>query len=430
MNKLCPVKLLKPLIIILLIYIAPIQQSLAVSNVQYVIHIVVDGFAALHLKNIIDRQPETIPNITRFINEGATTLNARTDYYYTETLPDTITILTGRPVVQPPDLPDVAPHGFYYNYDIPEGTIHSLGNTNLGYIPSVFDVVHNYGLRTAFFGGKYKFDIIARSYDENNGAPDDIGEDNGRNKIDFSDVREYDTLNQILLFIEQLQSLSYNYLFLHIPELDIYGHFYGWGTPVWNNYVTVVDEWLGWIFNAIESNPQLNGNTAIVLTADHGGGSPLYTHIYPEYPLNYTIPLFVWGPGWRPGSDLYEYFSNRIDPGNSRFGYSFGLQPLRNGDSANIVLAILGFPPIPGSFMRPEFGTPPAILKYTLTPDGIRLSWEKIHSNYVLEVADSLDNPSLWRAYNGSIKILKDTFYIDILPTNKYLFLRLRNPNN
>jgi hypothetical protein len=94
-------------------------------------------------------------------------------------------MITGRPVLQPAGQPATVYHGYTSNstpglYD----TLHNVGNPNVPYIASVFDVVHDHGLTTALFASKSKFIIFDRSYDAANGVQDITGPDNGPDKID------------------------------------------------------------------------------------------------------------------------------------------------------------------------------------------------------------------------------------------------------
>lgn len=369
----------------------------AKAGSSHVVHILVDGLASLHLKTVIEQQPETIPNFMRLMREGAYTLNARPDYHSTETLPNTMDVITARPLYPEDTMPCTSYHKFYYNYWITGATIHSLGNQCLGYIPSVFDVAHDSGLKTGFFGGKSKFDIIPYSYNEENGAPDEDGEDNGKNKIDYWEVLDWGYgLNTVPAFLTKMEELKFNYVFLHIADLDFIGHYYGWGSARWNSQLAIVDSYLGQILALVDTDEELAGNTTIIITADHGGGVPITSHIYPEYPQNYTIPIFIRGPGWEGGRDLYSYFSNRLEPGVKRPKYTDKYQPLRNGDTSNIALAILGLPPIPYSWFVPQFGDPPLVLEIIKMDEFLKLQWWSPNSSIILEFTDSLNAGGNW----------------------------------
>ena len=162
------------------------------------------------------------------------------------------------------------------------------------------------------------------------------------------------------------------------------------------------------------------------------GGYPPTTHVYPEYELNYTIPLLVWGAGFTPGSDLYDYFSNRLDPQHSRPDYGYRYQPLRNGDSSNIALSLLGLNPIPGSYMIPIFGQPPAVIKYEIINGFVVLSWKTNSGEYVLEASSSLSANSNWTVVNGNF-ITDGALYHHSHPIANnapLLFFRLRKTSD
>src|SRR4029078_2773740 len=131
---------------------------------DFVIHISVDGLNASVLQSIVDAGQA--PNFKRLEDEGAWTLNARADYTYTTTLPNHVTILTGRPVLVPESVPNMPVHGWTNNSLPRRGmTLHHHGD-----IPSVIDVVHDAGKSTALFRSKDNFVLFDQSYDETNGA--------------------------------------------------------------------------------------------------------------------------------------------------------------------------------------------------------------------------------------------------------------------
>jgi hypothetical protein len=90
----------------------------------------------------------------------------------------------------------------------------------------------------------------------------------------------------------------------------------------------------------------------VILTTDHGGTGD--THTDPQDAGSYTIPTFLWGPGIPAGVDFYSILTNRYDPGEDRPDYNAPLQPLRDGDTGNLALALLGLPPVDGSSMIAE----------------------------------------------------------------------------
>ena len=72
-------------------------------------------------------------------------------------------------------------------------------------------------------------------------------------------------------------------------------------------------------------------------------------HHQTERASHYTVPFYVWSPGV-PRADLYELNDGlRADPGTDNVGSDADVQPIRNGDAANLALALLGLPAVPGS---------------------------------------------------------------------------------
>ena len=378
---------------------------------RHVIHISADGLGAVYLKQYLAETPADFPAFERLWREGAFTLNARCDPHNSLTMPNHCTILTGRPVRQQPAAATLsAPHGIEFDYDPGyPWTVHSLGNTNVSYKASVFDVAHDHGLATAFFSGKLKFDLFVRSYNADNGASDILGPDNGRDKLDVHElidwfspelVRTNDS-NLVTRVVETLRRAAPHYTFLHLAEPDISGHFFLWGSETYREAVRHVDRQLARVFEAIEASPDLRLRTWIVLTSDHGGGDAVGWHAIPDVLSVYTIPLFIWGPGVPTGADLYELFSNRADPGPLYLDYDAPAQPLRNGDSGNIALALLGLPPIPGSVLVPRFKP---YLSIARTPFGLTLYWPVTSEAPGIEWAENCLAPA-WHPFTNRVHV-------------------------
>lgn len=318
-------------------------QTEYVAPSQYVIHISVDGLRS----DAVTRQtPRDLPNFYRLRTEGAHTDNARTDYHYSNTLPNHTSQLTGRGVRGSNG------HNWTKNSDPEPGqTLHS----NKGeYVASVFDVAHDNGLSTALYTGKSKFVIFDRSYDEQNGAEDLVGDDNGRDKIDHF-VYEQDSEVLVEQFVGEMAQNPYNYAFLHLRDPDHVGHMFDFDLGGKNAYMRVirkVDRLLGRVLELVETTPELAGNTVIILTSDHGGGGNWHGHGDADHPANYTIPFYTWGRGVNP-VELYAInVDGRVHPGLDRPAYEAEEAPIRNGDAANLSLSHLGLPPVPGSMIN------------------------------------------------------------------------------
>lgn len=382
------------------------------AAVSHVIHITVDGLSGYHIKGFLETNASAFPNFKRLQQEGAYTFNARCDYDFSETVPGHVTIFTARPTLQPGGVATNVNHGFT-SYS---GIIHNVDPKF--YKASFMDVAHDRGYSVAVFLGKTKLSPCLDSYNETYGAPDTIGEDNGRKKYDFGYIAgQSPTL--LSYFTNMLATNPPNYSFFHFVETDTVGHSSGWFSAQWSNTLVKIDGWIGQILNIVDSSSALSNNIAIVLTADHGGGGdpdPLAQHFDPSRLLNYTIPIFVRAPGFLPGTDLYQYFSNRFDPGTNRVVQDAGVaQPLRNGDTANIALMLMGLPPIPGSYWQPQYLPPvqPVAIELVREPQKLLLRWQ-IQAGFVPEYANELSG--VWTPISSGIKSNETHYFIEILP--------------
>lgn len=284
--------------------------------------------------------PELAPNFYRLRTEGAFTDNARTDFDYSKTLPNHTSMITSRPVLGP------GGHGLEVNVGGAHTNLHVSG-----YLAGMFDVAHDHGFRTALIAGKSKFEAFSASYDEERGAPDLVGEDNGRDKIDFYNHYPSDDLS-MEGFLEGMQLSGWDLSMLHLQELDLTGHGEDWDLDLESSYMKSVrkmDDYLGRLFELLDGTPAFAGSTNLILVSDHGGTQGTRTHIDATVPTNYTIPFYVWGPGVLPGGDLYELNPGLTDPGTSRPGLTNPKQPIRNGMAGNLALQLMDLPPIPGS---------------------------------------------------------------------------------
>jgi hypothetical protein len=405
-----------PVLLGCLLLVLGVVPASGTSN--YVVIITVDGLRSSIFSEL---QPAQLPNFSRLRNEGAYTLNARTDHDWTFTNPNHVSILTARRVET------AQGHKYTFTTTPPAGqTLHTVAQF---YLTSIWDIAHDRGLRTGVYVGKpSQFSIIDLSYNGTNGATDITGDDNGRDKIDAY-VANATTSVLVTGFRTAMAIEPFHLSWLHLTDPDTVGHTSGWASANYRNAVVAVDGYLGSILDLIAASDQLRGRTTIILTADHGG--ILSSHTDEAVAANYTIPFLVWGAGVdRPG-DLY--FLNRPfrrDPGNSRVVYTTvpSSQPIRNIDAGNLALQLLGLPAIPdaGAFVNqsqdlrvslPAF----AVSSIEREAGGTRLNWTSLGEGYryTVQTRSSLTDGS-WIDAPGSWPIDLTTWLDTAAGTDRF----------
>lgn len=302
--------------------------------VRHVVLVSVDG---LNPQAITQLGPAGAPAFHRLVAEGVSTLNARTVFEATQTLPDHTSMITGRPVTV------AGGHRVTFNEDN-GSTVHASAGQ---YVTSVFDLVHDAGGRTALYTGKTKFDFFDRSWNGLNGAPDVTGVDDGRDKIDTYLRSDEEATTQAL--ITALQTDPAEFSMIHYPGPDGVGHGQGFMSTAYVAEVSATDALIGRILDAVAADPGLAASTVVVVTSDHGGLG--LSHADPTLAVDYTVPFFAWGVGTEAGLDLYALNPDRSDPGGARPDYS-GPQPVRNAEVGNLITGLLGYAPIPGSLIN------------------------------------------------------------------------------
>ncbi len=271
------------------------------------------------------------PTLHRLIDEGASTVDARNSDELTITLPNHTGMLTGRGVTGPEG------HGVTFNRDD--------GGTLLGvhgsYVPGVFDVAHDHGLRTAFLAEKDKFLFLIRSWDATHGADDTTGADDGRDKTDLDLVGEHAAVMDRA--VKVVRSGRYDLTFLHLKGPDEAGHASGWLGDRYLEAVRQVDRDLARFLEVVDASPRLRDRLTILITSDHGGPRGRTSHSDVRLLANHRIPFIAWGRDVEPGSDLYEINPRRRDPGDRVPPYD-GPQPIRNLDLRTTALELLALP--------------------------------------------------------------------------------------
>jgi hypothetical protein len=343
-------------------------------------------------------------------------------------------MLTGRPADHPPGAGETLAHGYFGNFPGPDETVHAQGNPAVPYKASIFDVAHDRGLSTALYSSKAKLIICARSYDAENGAPDLIGQDHGRAKLDKVVIEENNTPLILSSLLEQIGSGLHRFTFLHICDVDYAGHEFsergGWRIDpdaFYRATVRTVDSWLGSILDALAANPALNGKVALLLTADHGGGGAgaLHTHVDPTDVVNCAIPFFVRAPGLTGGSELYSHLQNRTQPGTTLPPSGEAGQPIRNADVANLSAALLGLPEVPGSFSKPALRKPVRVHR---EGERVFVRWPAYLTRYTLEATEDLA-AGAWQPVAAPITEASGENQSEVAqPIPRARFFRLRPP--
>ncbi|WP_426243539.1 alkaline phosphatase family protein [Nocardioides sp. LHG3406-4] len=291
----------------------------AAGSPTSVITVSIDAFNPRALRLL---GPSGAPTLHRLIDQGASTLNARTEYEMTVTLPNHTGMVTGRRIEA-----SSGGHGVTWNDDrLSPTTVDAAAGHH---VVSLFSVLDEHGLGTALFASKTKFSLWQRSWPT---AFDkvDITEGNG------SLVRH--------LIADLATPRSYR--FLHLSAPDVAGHAHGFMSKPYLKAIRQTDRRLGKVVAAIDADPALRKSTVLMVTADHGGKGA--SHEMPTVFANYRVPFIVRGPGVPTGADLYDLNPTYRDPGRSRPTYA-GPQPIRNGDVANLVTSLFGLPSVSGS---------------------------------------------------------------------------------
>ncbi|HKX15667.1 MAG TPA: alkaline phosphatase [Propionibacteriaceae bacterium] len=305
--------------------------------IDYVIAISVDGLNPQAMRKL---GKSGSPSLHRLMREGAYTLNARTLRERTRTLPNHAAMLTGRRVDR-----EQGGHGYSENVDN-GGTVHLAAGH---YVASVFDVVHDHGGSTAMFASKTKFNLYQRTWNTR-GAPDRVGRNHGRAKIDRFTIDQNNT-QLVAKLTAELRREPREFSFLHLSLPDRVGHAKGFMGDEYLAAVKDTDRLLGRVLETVADRPALRRHTLVILTADHGGQGR--THHQADKLQNFRIPFMAWGPSVPAGRNLYDLNPTFRGPGTSRTRYH-GRQPIRNGDLGNVATDALDLPRIPGS----EFDNP------------------------------------------------------------------------
>ncbi|MCH1867163.1 alkaline phosphatase family protein [Nocardioides sp. CFH 31398] len=300
-----------------------VPGPLAAPRMRRVVAISVDGMRP----SVIGQLGRTgTPSLHRMIDEGATTLEARTAVEQTVTLPNHTGMLTGRRIETRQG------HGVDVNED-PGGTVSSNAGRR---VESVYSTLARRDRSGHLYTGKEKFALFRRSW------PAGIAR---YVHIEGSTGRLMDQARRDL--VKRPRPFS----FVHLAIPDVMGHAHGWGSDEYLDAVRYVDQVVGELMDTIESRPRLRDRTTVLLTSDHGGAG--LGHYDNRARFNYRVAFMAWGAQVRQGADLYRINPSYRNPRESRPGYA-GPQPIRNAAIGNLALDLLGVRAIPGSRIDDE----------------------------------------------------------------------------
>jgi predicted AlkP superfamily pyrophosphatase or phosphodiesterase len=232
------------------------------NNNKLVIHISVDGLSPIYVNQM---GKYGLPNLFRL--KMFFTDVARSDKYNSTTLPNHISMFTGKTVDE---------HNIHHNkYDNKyDNKFNNKFNND-----TFFKKLKNKNIRTALFVGKDKFfltcclDVDVFVFDNNY-------------KLKRTD---YVPIPLINIFLENFENIKCDYNFIHFRGTDSAGHEYGWGSDEYIEALKSIDNDIGLILKMLDDKQ--HENYIIILTSDHGGSG--YSHGDFNNPANYTIPFYV-----------------------------------------------------------------------------------------------------------------------------------------
>ena len=97
--------------------------------------------------------------------------------------------------------------------------------------------------------------------------------------------------------LQGIQAYSPDFTFLYLGWVDSAGHNFGWMSPEYMQAVSIAWDCIQRVYES------LTGDTALLVTADHGGHDRSHGTTLPE---DMTIPLFLYGKPFAPGQVLTD----------------------------------------------------------------------------------------------------------------------------
>jgi len=193
---------------------------------------------------------DNTPNIWALVARGAYTFSAQT-IFPSNTLPGHASMLTG---VEP------NVHGI---------TFDEYHDTFQFSTPTALSLVHSAGKRSVMIVGKDKFRQLLTTGSVDSYTESKYGDD--------------DIVNEA---ITQLP-LGFDLMFVHLPQVDQYGHYAGWMSVEYIAQVKATDSAFGRLVASLPAG------TTVILTSDHGGTAKVHGT---TSKTDLTIPWIIAGP--------------------------------------------------------------------------------------------------------------------------------------
>ncbi len=300
----------------------PATDARAKLGQRRVLLVSIDGLNA----KLVKKLGKKARTFTRLEREGAGTLNARTPFERTQTLPNHTSMVTS---LRPTD--GAHGHGVIWNDErLEPTTVHEAAERHVG---SVFSKVRAAGGSSALFSTKEKFTLFERSW------PRKL-----RTVIDPDDADLTKTA------IRDLTGHRRAFTILHLGLPDHVGHKHGGRSKEYRAAVRKADALVGKVLRKVHSTPSLRKHLTVIVTSDHGVSGR--SHDDATKPAHYRVPFFIWGKRV-DAANLYKINPAYASPGKGRPGYD-GPQPVRNGDAGNLALDLLGLSAIKGSVFNDQ----------------------------------------------------------------------------
>ncbi len=148
--------------------------------------------------------------------------------------------------------------------------------------PTLFTMCAHSGLRCALFTGKAKLAaLVAR---EPGCERFEYHREPGEGRGGGGEV-----LRAALTYIRERDP---DFVMLHLPDVDVQGHRYGWGSQRQLDALSQLDRALGEFL--VEASMATPRHLVILLSADHGGYGTAHREMRPEVR---QVPLILWGDG-------------------------------------------------------------------------------------------------------------------------------------